>query len=96
MSTVMNKGVDIRYKALTTQVFTVSGLLVEPSADIEKQKGYLEASSYIMQPYITFTKHSPVIYYSLFISFFSELQFILTYNMYVNMAPNHQDIFNKY
>ena len=36
MSTVMNKGVDIHCKAVTTQVFTVVGLIVELGTDIEK------------------------------------------------------------
>ena len=48
MSTVMKKGVNICSKAVTTQVFTVVGLLVEPGASISKIKGYLEDCPSIM------------------------------------------------
>ena len=43
MSTVMNKGVEIRCKAVTTHVFTVVGLLVELGTPVAKSKGYLRA-----------------------------------------------------
>ena len=86
MSTVMKKGVDIRSKAVTTQVFTVVGLLVEPGASISKIKGYLEDYPSIMQPSILVTSNSPVIYSSIFSYLFLELHFSLTYKMYVNMG----------
>ena len=41
MSTVMNEGVDIHCKAVTTQLFTLVGLLVELGTAIEKSKGSL-------------------------------------------------------
>ena len=44
MSTVMNEGVEIRCKAVMTQVFTVVGLLVELGTAIAKPMGYLKAS----------------------------------------------------
>ena len=44
MSTVMNEGVEIHCKAVTTQVFTVVGLLVELGTAVAKSKGSLEAS----------------------------------------------------
>ena len=43
MSTVTNEGVNIRCKAVTTNVFTVVGLLVELSTAIEKSKGYIKS-----------------------------------------------------
>ena len=36
MSTVMNEGVNIRFKSVITQVFTEVGLLVELGTSIEK------------------------------------------------------------
>ena len=47
MSTVINKRVKIHCKAVTTQVFTLVGLLVELGTAIEKSKGSLEAYSSI-------------------------------------------------
>ena len=38
MSTVMNEGVKMRCKAVTANLFTVVGLLVEISTAIEKPK----------------------------------------------------------
>ena len=43
MSTVMNEGVNIFCKAVTTQTFKVVGLLVELGTYIEIPKGYIEA-----------------------------------------------------
>ena len=43
MSTVMNEGVKISFKVVTTQLFTVVGLLVEISTAIEKSKGSIVA-----------------------------------------------------
>ena len=43
MSTVINKVVEIHFKAVTTQFFTVVGLLVELVTYIVKVKGYIEA-----------------------------------------------------
>ena len=43
MSTVMNKGVEMCCKSFTANLFTVVGLLVEPSTYISKPKGSLEA-----------------------------------------------------
>ena len=51
-------------------VLTVAGLLVELSTAIEKPKGSIEAYNSIMWPYVTGTFNSPVIYPSLFSSFF--------------------------
>ena len=48
MSTVMNEGVNICFKSVTTQVFTVVGLLVEIVTNIEKPNGCTEASPSIM------------------------------------------------
>ena len=42
MSTVMNKGVRIHCKAVTTQVFTVLGLLVELVTYIAKSKSFIK------------------------------------------------------
>ena len=70
MSTVMNEGVKICCKSVTTQVFTVVGLLVELCTAIAKPKGSLEASPSIRQPSVTITSNSPVIYPFLFSSFF--------------------------
>ena len=41
---VMNKGVKMRCKSVTANLFTVAGLLVETIADIAKPNVYLEAS----------------------------------------------------
>ena len=73
MSTLMNEGVDIRCKLVTTQVFTVVGLLVELGKAIAKPKCSIEAYPSIRQMSVTVTSGSPVIYYSLFSSsFFSS------------------------
>ena len=44
MSTVMNEGAEIHCKAVTTQVFTVVGLLIELGTAIVKSKGSLGES----------------------------------------------------
>ena len=44
MSTVTNKGVNMRCKAVTENLFTVAGFIVEPSKDIVKPNVSLEAS----------------------------------------------------
>ena len=48
ISTVMNGGVEIHCKAVTTQVFTVLCLLGELGIDITKSNYYFEASTSIM------------------------------------------------
>ena len=40
----MNKRVEICCKSVTTQLFTVVGLIVEPSTAIEKPKSYIQES----------------------------------------------------
>ena len=55
MSRATNKGVMMRYKAVTDTCLTVVGLLVEPSIDITKQKGYLGVYLFIIQPPIRIT-----------------------------------------
>ena len=37
------KGVKMYFRAAMTKLFTVAGLLVEPSTSIEKPKGYIES-----------------------------------------------------
>ena len=66
----MNEGVEIHCTAVTTQVFTLIGLLVELGKAIAKSKGSLEAYPSIRQTSITVTSNSPIIYSSLFSSFF--------------------------
>ena len=46
MSTVMNEGVNIPYKLVTSQVFTQVGFLVEISIATEKNS-YIESSTSI-------------------------------------------------
>ena len=41
MSMVMNNIVKTCYKAVTANLFTVVGLLVEPNKDISKQKSFI-------------------------------------------------------
>ena len=60
MSTVMKKVVEINFKAVTTQVFTV--LLVKLGTVIQKPKGSIDAYTSIMQPSIAVTSNSPLIY----------------------------------
>ena len=60
MSKMTNKGVSMHCKAVTTNCFKVLDLLVEHRTDIEKPKGYLEASTNIRQPYVTLTSIIPV------------------------------------
>ena len=69
MSMVMNEGVKIHCRSITTQVFTVVGLLVEIDKSIEKSKGRPEASLSTRYPSVTVTSTSPVIYSSFFSSF---------------------------
>ena len=67
----MNEGVNIHWKAVTENLFTVVGTLVEPSSKyIENSTIYIEASVYIMQTPIELNSNSPVIPPSLHISFF--------------------------
>ena len=47
ISTVRKDGVNMRCEVVTTQVFTVLGLLVGLGIIIEKPKGSLEAYTYI-------------------------------------------------
>ena len=42
MSIVTNKGVKINCKAVTTQVFSLLGLIVELGTSIERSKGSIE------------------------------------------------------
>ena len=65
MSTVNNKGVEIHCKAVTTQVFTVVGLIVELGLAIVKLKFSIEASTTIRKPCVTVTSNSPDIYSSI-------------------------------
>ena len=44
MSTVMNEGVKTSFTAVTSQEFTVVGIIVEPSTAIAKPKGSLDVS----------------------------------------------------
>ena len=48
ISTVMNQGVNIRFKAVTPNLFTVVGLLVELGTAIVKSQGSIEVSTTIM------------------------------------------------
>ena len=41
MSIVINKRFEIRFKAVTTRVFTVVGLLVKLPTSISKPRGYI-------------------------------------------------------
>ena len=66
---VMNNGVNIHCKAVTAQVFTIVGFLVEIGISIEKSKGNHEESLSIRKTSVTLTFNSPVIYYFLFLSF---------------------------
>ena len=70
MSTVINEGVNMSRKAVTTQTFIAVGLIFEVSKTISKPKGYIEASNSIRKPSVTVTSNSPVIYSSLFSYFF--------------------------
>ena len=67
---LMNKAVNINCKSVTTQLFTV--LPVELGTSIAKSMGSLDASPFIMQPYVTVTSNSPVTYSSLLRYFFSS------------------------
>ena len=49
MSMAMNKGFKTSCKAVTSNVFTVVGLLVEPITATAKPNGYLEVSTFIRQ-----------------------------------------------
>ena len=70
MSTVMNEGVNMIFRAARARNSTVVGLLVEPITSISKPKGYLESYPFIRQPYIAVTSSSPVIPPSLVSSLF--------------------------
>ena len=82
MSTVMNKGVDIHSKSVTTQVFTVVGVIIDLDISLSKPKGTIYSSPSIRQPSSTVTSNSPVIYNppSLAYSFLS-VNFNLSYKM---------------
>ena len=72
MSRVINKGVVMRCKAVTVDLLTVVGLLVEPIATISKPRIYLEEFISIRQHPITVTSSSMVITPSLSRSFFLQ------------------------
>ena len=55
MPMVMKEGVNMRYKVVTVKIFTVVGLLVEPSTDIAKPKGSLHSYISYLQPLFTVT-----------------------------------------
>ena len=61
------------FKAVITNFFTVVGLLVEPTTDAVKLKGYLEAYLSIRQPSVKVTYNIDVIYCSLLSPSFSEV-----------------------
>ena len=61
ISTVMNEGANMCFKAVTSNLFKVVGLFFKPSTYIVKPKGYLETYISIMQPPIAVTSRSPVI-----------------------------------
>ena len=65
---VMNEGVNIHCKEVTTQVFP--NLLVELVADITKSKGSIYASPFLRQTLVTVTSNCPVIYSSILSSLF--------------------------
>ena len=48
----------MRCKEVTDNLFTSVVLLVVPSIDIAKPKGYIEASLSISQPFVTVTSSS--------------------------------------
>ena len=73
MSTVINEGVEMCCKAVTPNLFTAVGFLIEPSTSITKPKDYLEVCLSIMQPPIALTSSSPVIPPSLPSSFFFSI-----------------------
>ena len=78
MSMVMNEGVNIHCKEVTTQVFP--NLLVELVADITKSKGSIYASPSLRQTLVTVTSNCPVIYSSI-LSSFPAVHFSLTCKM---------------
>ena len=84
LSTVMNKGVKMRYKAVTANLLTVVGLLVEPSKAIKKMSS-LEASLSIRQPTITVISSSPFISPPLSRSLFFS-------SMLISNSRSHQSI----
>ena len=49
MSSVMNEGVMIRYKAITANLLTVVGIIFEPRTYIAKPTGSVEAPCSISQ-----------------------------------------------
>ena len=69
MSNLMNKGVNIRCKAITASFFTVVWILVEPSTFIEKNS-YFEEYPSSRQLSITVTSSSTAIPSSLLSSLF--------------------------
>ena len=74
MSRVTNEGVVMCCKAITVNLLKVVGLIVEPSTDIAKPKGYLEAYISIRQPPRTVNSRNLVKYTSLLsFLFFSSI-----------------------
>ena len=57
---IMNEGVELYFKAVTANLFTVLGLLVESSTPIEIPMGYLEVYISIRKNSLTVTSSSPV------------------------------------
>ena len=70
MSTLMNEGVNMNCKTVTTNFFTVVVLLVELSTDITKPRVYLDEYYSIYQPSIIVTSNSTDISSYLFIYYF--------------------------
>ena len=71
---VMNEGVKMSFKAVPTNLFTVIGLIVEPSSTaVENTKGFLEEYISISQPPITVNSNIPLIPPSLPSSLFSAV-----------------------
>ena len=70
MSTMTNKGVKTCCKAITTNLFTVLGLLVWPNTSIAEPKGSIEEYITIRKTSIKVTYISPVIPPYLHSSFF--------------------------
>ena len=70
MSRLIDERVMMCFKAVTVNLLTVLGLLVEPITAIVKPKGSLERDVYIRENPITVTSVDPVIYPSLYSLFF--------------------------
>ena len=76
-------------KSSTTNLFTLVGLLFEPSISISKPKGYLEASIYIRQTYVTVTYNSHVIPLSILRSLFSS-SMLITNSRIVRLEADYE------